>query len=35
MSGTMCIGRIGGRKGDWYAQLNMDDYEATVNETPN
>ena len=32
MSGVSCIGRMGGRKGDWYAELDFDAAEATVIE---
>ena len=32
MSGISCIGRMGGRKGDWFAELDFDAAEATVIE---
>ena len=32
MSGISCIGRMGGRKGDWFAELDFDAAEATIIE---
>lgn len=32
MSGIPCIGRMGGRVGDWYAELDFDSAEATIIE---
>lgn len=32
MPGVLCIGRIGGRKGDWFAELDFEENEATIIE---
>lgn len=32
MSGVSCIGRMGGRKGDWFAALDFDAAEASIME---
>ena len=32
MSGISCIGRMGGREGDWFAQLDFEAAEATIVE---
>lgn len=32
MSGTSCIGRIAGREGDWYAELDFEAAEAAIIE---
>lgn len=32
MSGISCIGRMGGRKGDWFAELDFEAAEATIIE---